>query len=1047
MKKLIGVLLLTLGTGVTLYGQTSSLSGDKNYVVTYSPRVGFTTPSQLSNRPANEVNQTVQYFDGLGRPMQTVQTFASPTNKDIVQPVEYDSYGREAKKYLPYAEGSSYGAYKSNAITSQNAFYNSGSTYGVITIPSAGGITPSFAETKFELSPLNRVIEQGAPGDAWQLSNGHTVKMEYGSNASSEVYLWTISTGGGASCTNSFYGANQLYKTVSKDENWTSGKAGTIEEFKDKEGKVVLKRIWESETVSLSTYYVYDDFGNLKYVIPPAVSATSFTEGSTDDPFNQFIYAYHYDHRNRVEKKKLPGKGWEELMYNTLDQVVLSRDAIQQSQNKWLYTKYDAFGRVISTGVFTTTDIRSTLQTQIDAAPKWEIRSSGSEYPGTAFPTTGITPLTVNYYDSAIPGASSLPAQVTVTNRLKDLLTGSKVYTVDGSASYLTANYYNEEGRLIESVSQNHKSGIDRIVNTYNNITGELMSSHRTHNILGSGNTTVATGYTYDHVGRKKQTTQSINGATPIVLSELSYSETGQLKDKALHNGIQSTGYTYNERGWLRTQNSGKFNLDLRYNTPDTGTPQYNGNIAQQFYSGDHSGSKSIYYGYDKLNRLENAVSTAGTLNESLSYDKMGNIQSLTRGGQSYSTLSYTYHNSGQSNQLASVSGTGFATRNYLYDANGNATSDGKTKTIEYNLLNLPSAIKQSGTTIASYNYTASGVKLSNTGSDGIWDYINGIIYKNSQIEFIQTEEGKAVRSGSAYNYVYNLKDHLGNVRVSIDQYNSQARVVQEDEYYSFGLQKALYNFSNNNRYLYNGKEKQVDLEDQYDYGARFYDPVIARWTTIDPLAEKMRRWSPYNYCFNNPMRFIDPDGMKPGDLFKTVDRAARDFGKTFNDNSIREGQEYGSTIYVVNKNGKTYYTYTNPNKGGNDAVTCSTAPDGTKPVADIHSHGKYEKGYDNNHFSPTDKNDNDKTGLTGYLTSPDGALQKYDPKTGKTSVLSTDLSSDPNDPDRKNTISPTEKPLTLKPLSEIKIPENIAKQDNTRVAPVIKRKEDEQND
>ncbi|MXV18007.1 RHS repeat domain-containing protein, partial [Hufsiella ginkgonis] len=151
------------------------------------------------------------------------------------------------------------------------------------------------------------------------------------------------------------------------------------------------------------------------------------------------------------------------------------------------------------------------------------------------------------------------------------------------------------------------------------------------------------------------------------------------------------------------------------------------------------------------------------------------------------------------------------------------------------------------------------------SSTTGTTDYIGGIHYGtvsgNYVINFIQTEEGRAVRqSDNSYKYEYNLTDHLGNVRKSFDIYAGAARVIQSDDYYPFGMQKAGTVPGNANKYLYNGKEMQEELG-QYDYGARFYDPVIGRWNTVDLLAENNRRWSPYNYTINNPVRFVDPDG------------------------------------------------------------------------------------------------------------------------------------------------------------------------------------------
>src|SRR5690606_38859496 len=133
-----------------------------------------------------------------------------------------------------------------------------------------------FSEKQLENSPLGRVLKQGAPGEAWQLDQNHTSNFEYRTNANDEVKLFKASTttmSNGAYTANlvqgAFYAPGQLYKTIITDEN-----GAKTEEFKDKEGRVVLKRTYNVINNPLvanrhDTYYVYDIYGNLTFVIPP----------------------------------------------------------------------------------------------------------------------------------------------------------------------------------------------------------------------------------------------------------------------------------------------------------------------------------------------------------------------------------------------------------------------------------------------------------------------------------------------------------------------------------------------------------------------------------------------------------------------------------------------------------------------------------------------------------------------------------------------------------------------------------------------------------
>lgn len=906
---------------------SNSPSTDQNYILTRifkKPDIKDDIAAGSNGYTTSEVNQTIQYFDGLGRPLQTVVVQGSPGFADVVQPFVYDVFGRESIKYLPYATASTGGTYRTDAVSKLGVFYNTAQPGLAIT-------AFPFSQTVFELSPLNRVVEQSAPGQSWQLTSGHTQKIVYGTNAD-EVKLWGINANGASVAAN--YLAGKLYKTTTKDENWktTDLKAGTTDEYKDLEGRVVLKRIWESNMESLSTYYVYDDLGNLRYVLPPGVGTnSSFTEG--DDVYNQFIYGYRYDGRNRVIKKKIPGKGLESMVYNNLDQLVLTHDQNQKA-DQWTFTKYDALGRVVSSGLCTGNSDRDTLQGTVNAQEVlWEQRTEdGVGYNNLSFPKAVdiVSYYMINYYDDYnFPGntfGSAIEGQMQ-GGRVNSLLTGTKVFTLGTTNSLLSVHYYDDEGRVIQSKSENHLGGQDVIDNTYS-FAGELTASTRSHTIKNSAATVIVNRYFYDHMGRKVATLENINNQGEVVLSQLDYTETGQLLIKQLHsinNGgsyLQKTNFDYNERGWLSKSVSKEFNLQLKYTDGDNG--QWNGSISGQVWGrGEGKFDNNFKYSYDKLNRLTSSVSSG--LGESISYDVMGNIKTLTRDGKGTNTYSGY-----KGNQLTKIEG--FTNSNYSYDSNGNLINDSeKNIKLTYNYLNLPETV--TGSKTMSYTYDATGNKLRKTSGSEVTDYIGGIQHKkDGSIDFIMTEEGLARNNSGNYSYEYNLSDHLGNVRYTFNRHPVTGAVqpLQSDDYYAFGLRKVVQ--AGNNKYLYNNKELLEELE-EYDYGARFYDPVIGRWTSIDQLAEKMMIWSPYVYAFNNPIRFIDVGGEYPwpvqirsfisnsatgGGLFRGDGRGASFSGTSRVRSSFTVDPSARSVSQPVTKSDPTvFFGFNNPTPGG----------------------------------------------------------------------------------------------------------------------------------
>ena len=200
----------------------------------------------------------------------------------------------------------------------------------------------------------------------------------------------------------------------------------------------------------------------------------------------------------------------------------------------------------------------------------------------------------------------------------------------------------------------------------------------------------------------------------------------------------------------------------------------------------------------------------------------------------------------------------------YSYDSNGNLTQDlnKKITDIKYNCLNLPSRIQfEDGNSIA-FLYDANGTKLRTThiidGATTTTDYCDNAVYENGVLGKLLTGEGYITLSDTTYHYF--LRDYQGNNRVVICP---NGTVEEVNHYYPFG--GVFASTSSAQPYKYNGKE--VDRRnglDWYDYGARMYDAAIGRWHVVDQSAEKFYPFSPYNYCLDNPIKHVDPDGNQP---------------------------------------------------------------------------------------------------------------------------------------------------------------------------------------
>ena len=822
---------------------------------------------------------------------------------DLITLQDYDALNRASKLWLPVAYGSSDGSYVNPGKLSQTA--RSFFLYGMDSHP--------YSLTVYDGSALNEVVEEYGPGKSWY-TTGHSVKNDRMTNVLAFVRLYGVDE-------NFSLTMSGLYSPCTLDAVRTTDEDGNITyEFKDKTGRVLLVRQMNGDEAH-DTYTVYDNYGNVRFVLPPlaADSLTVVQSYAESHPVLQkYAYIYHYDKYNRCIYKKLPGCDPVYTIYDAADRPIFTQDGELRKRNEWSFSIPDVFGRVVLSGICKNQPAYGAESTPLDSVvvkAVWANEDNALKgYRLEGITLSSPTVLSVSYYDSYdFLGKNGIPDDATTAycetagygKRYGDDCKGQQTgiltarFTDREYTGFIySALYYDDRYRVIQRKVNNGQNGTESVYTAYN-FEGSPTQEKHVHSVPGQAPVTEVHTYTYDLANRLLTSVYQLDDEDPVTLVDNAYDEVGRLLvDK--RNGVSElrTNYRYNLRSWLKGVSSPLFSQTLNYQeTIHDIAPCYNGNISSLFWrTAQHdantasilvsSPEKGYRFTYDGLSRLKDAVYGEGIIlnqnrnrfNEQITgYDKMGNILGLLRYGQtgtdSYGlidNLNLTYHgNQLQSvydNATNSVFGNGMEfkdaaheTVEYAYDKNGNLTKDlNKNITeIQYNILNLPSHISFADGSSIEYEYAADGRKVRTTHI--INNDTTTTVYCGNAI--YENGSLKMLLNEAGY---YSFQDNKFHFYIKDHQGNVRVvadetgKVDEVNDYYPFG--GLMSNGCNNVQpYKYNGKE--LDRKgglDWYDYGARHYDATIGRWHAVDPMAEMYYGWSPYTYCLGNPVKYVD---------------------------------------------------------------------------------------------------------------------------------------------------------------------------------------------
>ncbi len=575
----------------------------KNYVKSTTARVPLT--GAIGGLAPTHVNVDIAYFDDLGRPDQSLSKEASPSGKDIVSLVTYDNLGRQSKNYLPYEQNSTTGAFRTLWQSEIDGFYD---TPLNSTVDEAQYY---YSEVKYEPSPLNRSATVSQPGAQW-VGSSKGITYNYEVNIVDEnIFNFYVDNNGKAQVrSGTYYQTGELTKTIVRDEDLK-----TTIEYKNILGQIVCKRAYINESVFAANYFIFDEFGQLRFVIQPEGVAEIGGDPSKIDEIStkqKWVFEYRYDKRRRMIYKRVPGAAPVYMVYDQKDRLILVQDGnmrgdevlnvgntqyptdfyewknyrigssgsvvLEQgfsysasqgktfrigqnvfgTNGKWLFTKYDRLNRPVMTGIVELSGDRASIQAMVDGFDPNYV--SFDEY---YTESSGIR----GYSNAAFPTSISDESVLTVTyyDKYDFASTWGTSYSGGGHNT-------NVRGMVTGGYTRQINASIFKFVTYYDNRLRPLININQHHL---SGVDRFENEY-YDvvspNIKKTKRKHSSSYSSEFTITNDFTYDNRNRLKTNVQTIGTQSpvtiVSNNYNEIGQLYEKNLGGSaqSVDFKYN-------------------------------------------------------------------------------------------------------------------------------------------------------------------------------------------------------------------------------------------------------------------------------------------------------------------------------------------------------------------------------------------------------------------------------------------------------------------------------------------------